>query len=129
MRTKCAPKAAKFVVLNFIFSTGLFHDTIERWIMNVADLWKKVMLNLKIETTKQPGKYLTARSEIGRGLNLVDHPFFFDLGLVNGFEFGFFNDMGQLEYGGQAHATDSAINQQSNKCRQPSNKNDRNNDK
>ncbi|SPZ94639.1 Uncharacterised protein [Sphingobacterium multivorum] len=73
------PEASKLVVLYFIFLAGLLHNPIERRIMNMADLWKKVMFNLKIEAAKQPGKCFAARSKICGGLNLMNHPFFLDL--------------------------------------------------
>jgi hypothetical protein len=37
----------------FYILAGLLHNPIERRIMHMADLWEKVMFNLKIETAKQ----------------------------------------------------------------------------
>ena len=55
MRPKGSAKATEFVVFYFILATGLLDDAVECRIMHVADFWKKMMLNLKIESAKQPG--------------------------------------------------------------------------
>src|SRR5690606_30161388 len=111
MRPKRTPKGGKLIVLNIIFLASLSDNTIDSRVVYMADFGKQVMLHLKIKATEYPGQYLTLRRKVGCRLDLVYHPFLFDLGFVDGLKFRFLNHMCQLKHRCQTHAAYCTCNQ------------------
>ena len=65
----------------------------------MAYAWKKMMLNLKVETTQKPAQQPVVRSEVDRGSELMGGPLIGQCALlIRGKKFRFVHHVGELEY-------------------------------
>src|SRR5258708_6198280 len=81
-------------------STRLFHKFRHGRVVDVADLWEKVVFNLKVQTAKEPAFYAAAAGKVYRGFDLMNGPgIFYRVGTCQRQrEFGFRNAVCQLEH-------------------------------
>src|SRR2546423_13435269 len=85
---------------------GLFDQLAQRWIVNVADAMKQVMLDLEIQSAQEPAQHGIAAGEIDSGLNLVHGPvgFHFPVGAGKR-KIGLFDTVRQLKDDAEDNAT------------------------
>src|SRR5687768_2199965 len=86
------------VIRHAKFAAGIFNQARELWVMNVRDLWKQMVLDLKIQTAEIPGQQPVVAREINGGLDLVNSPVVLHLArLIWKRELSFFDNVGQLK--------------------------------
>src|SRR5699024_5857663 len=88
-------------------------------IMHMAYFREKMVFHLKVQTTKQPSQYFATGSKICRGLDLMNHPFFFHFGLVDRLKLGFFHHVSELKNRCQRHSANRTGDQKPNEGWKP----------
>src|ERR1700737_279340 len=107
MRSYGLPHCGEFIVSDPKVPAGILYNLTDRRIMHVADTGKQMMFHLEVQSTNIPGNKFITRREIGRGLYLVNFPFFlylFSVVLRYIDELSVFYHMRQLEYQGKSQS-------------------------
>lgn len=78
MATQCTKKCVRALVGQTKLFCGTFHDSGNFPVMHVVDVWKQVVLNLKVKSAYIPRKPLASVAEICRGHQLMDGPIVFE---------------------------------------------------
>lgn len=88
---------------------GALDDFADGWVMDVADFWKQVVLDLEIQTAAIPRCQPAFRRKIRCGLHLMNGPFVVDFASIRirTREGVVFRDVRQLENGGHCKTEDN----------------------
>ena len=100
MGTEGAHETGFEVIVVAVFTSGLFYDGGDVAVMNMADIWEEVVLDLEIESAYVPVEEAVMPCEVGCGAQFVHGPFAFDGVSINGHGlFGAFHNVSHLKYG------------------------------
>src|SRR3978361_594149 len=93
-----AAQCFEFMVREVAVFCGFSYNCRDFAIVDMADMWEKVVFDLVVQSSGEPVYHSVFGSEIRGGVQLMDCPgiFYFAV-FIRDWICGFFNDMGELE--------------------------------
>lgn len=99
VRGECKAHFRMLYVFYFVFITSFPDDLADGRIVDMGNIWEKMVFDLEIQTTDHPRKYFIVGGKIGCGLELMNCPVIFKFvgNLIRHREFSFFQRVCKLK--------------------------------